>query len=666
MEEQVAEKRLARTTPDEIPQSSAELQLRQLLEILPVAAYTCDTDGLITFYNRKAEEVWGRAPKLRDPEDRWCGSYKLRSAEEDSPIPHDQCWTARAIQTGKPYNGYEIIVERPDGQRIKALAHANPIRDERGRVIGAVNVLVEGGDRRQFEETRSRLGAIVESSDDAIIGKTLEGRIVSWNAGAERIFGYSADEAVGQPITFIIPAELQSEEAEILAKLRQGERVEHYETTRVAKDGRLLHISLSSSPIRDHTGRVIGASKVARDITAKKRDEEAMRQLHEELQEADRAKNEFLAVLAHELRNPLAPIRNTVQILHLTGTPTPELQSALGVIDRQLLHMTRLIDDLLDVSRITRDKLHLVKERVNLAEVLHAAIETSRPLLTERGHDFGVDLPPEPIFVDADLTRLAQVISNLLNNAAKYTERGGRIRLTALRQGDEAVVTVRDNGIGVAPELQGRIFEMFAQGDRSLDRSQGGLGIGLHLAARLVTMHGGSLTVHSGGTGKGSEFLIRLPVPTCPAALPRRAGQETGGLLVTRPLRILVVDDNRDSADSLGLLLGIPGNDVRIAYDGLHAIEMAREFKPEVILLDIGLPRLDGHATARRIRQEAWGKEITLVALTGWGQEEAKQRSREAGFDAHLVKPVDPTLLMRQLSVLRHSDGRAQAAGPTS
>jgi len=377
--------------------------------------------------------------------------------------------------------------------------------------------------------------------------------------------------------------------------------------------------------------------------------------LYAELKEADRAKNDFLAILAHELRNPLAPIRNTVAMLSLSQNQAPELRSALGVIDRQLGQMTRLIDDLLDVSRITQNRLELRREPRDIAEVLHAAVESSRPLLTARGHDFGVDLPPEPIFVDADLTRLAQVIANLLNNAAKYTNRGGHIRLTSRREGNQLTVRVRDNGIGLAKEAQGRIFEKFAQVDPSIERSHGGLGIGLHLAQRLTELHGGTLTVHSEGPGQGSEFVVQLPLSVRAPSYTSKERERRNAL--PSGFRILVVDDNRDAADSLGQLLVIPGNDVRVTYDGEHAVEVAAEFEPEVVLLDIGLPKLNGYDTARRIRQQAGSRDMLLVALTGWGQDEARQRSREAGFDFHFVKPIDPTVLMRKLSDLRRAGG---------
>jgi PAS domain S-box-containing protein len=636
---------------DPIGSSGFEL-IYGLLEALPLAAYVCDADGLITYSNPKAEALWGMAPRLNDPAHRWCGSYRLYSAVDGAPIPHPECWMAQAITTGEPQNGKEIVVERPDGSRVSGLANATPIRDARGRIVGADSIVIDTGDRNRADAAPARLAAIVESSDDAIIGKTLDGKIVSWNTGAERLFGYTAEEAVGQFVTLIIPSERREEERDILAKLVRGERVDHYETVRVTKDGRLVDISLTSSPIRDGSGRIIGASKVARDNTQRKRQEERLQMLNEELRTADRAKNDFLAILAHELRNPLAPIRNVVEILHLTEGSSSDLRSALSVIDRQLSHMTRLVDDLLDVSRVSRNKLELRKERVDLAEVLDDAVEATRPLLAARGHDFGMDLPPERIWLDADPTRLAQAIANLLNNAAKYTGRQGRVRLAARREGDWAVITVLDSGMGIPADQLAAVFEKFRQLDQTLDRSEGGLGIGLHLARHLAEMHGGTLSATSDGPGKGSEFKLTIPVALAPT-VPLRTPEDGEAKRRGPSFRILVVDDNRDGADSLGLLLELSGHAVRIAYDGLRAVEVAREFRPEVVLLDIGLPKLNGYEAAQHIRELPWGQETTLIALTGLSQEMARARSEGAGFDSHLVKPVDPEALFRVMSALR-------------
>ena len=407
---------------------------------------------------------------------------------DGSAIMHDQCWTALALKNNLEYNGHEIVIEHPDGKRLTALAHASPVHNETGQLLGAVNVLVDISDRKLAEDA---------------------------------------------------------------------------------------------------------------------------------LKEADRSKNEFLATLAHELRNPLAPIRAAVKILQLKSKPTSELKSALEVIERQTRQMTRLIDDLLDIARITSNKMELRRERIELSAVLDAAVETSRPLIEQRGQKLIVKAPPAPIHVDGNMVRLAQVISNLLNNAAKYTERGGRIWLTAARKGNEAIIKVRDTGMGISPEMLPQIFEMFTQAERTINGSAGGLGIGLTLVKRLVEMHGGAITAYSDGRGKGSKFIVRVPLASSHLAQPGiRAKRKERKTKTGRPIRILVVDDNQDSADSLGLLLKLLGNEVRVVNDGLAAVDVANEFEPRVVLLDIGLPTLNGYEAAKKIRQQPWGNQAVLVAVT--------------------------------------------------
>jgi PAS domain S-box-containing protein len=371
-----------------------------------------------------------------------------------------------------------------------------------------------------------------------------------------------------------------------------------------------------------------------------------------ELKEADRRKDEFLATLAHELRNSLAPVSNAVQVLRLRGPDEPELRWGRNVIERQIEHLTRLIDDLTDISRITLDRLDLRKERVDLAEVIKGAVESGRPLIEQCGHELIVTLPPQPVYVNGDSVRLAQAFMNLLNNAAKYTERGGRIWLTAEGAAGEVVVRVKDTGVGILPEKLPRLFEMFYQADRSLERSQGGLGIGLSLVRRLVELHGGRVNAHSTGVGKGSEFTVRLPVLEEEPEPPK--SQKPDGSGQTKPTtarRILVVDDNRMLADSLAKLLRLMGNEVDTAYDGLAGIEATERFRPDVVLLDVGMPKLNGYDVCRRIRAEMWGKEIVLIALTGW--DETKPLTAEAGFDAHMVKPVDRSALLKLLDELQ-------------
>jgi signal transduction histidine kinase len=358
------------------------------------------------------------------------------------------------------------------------------------------------------------------------------------------------------------------------------------------------------------------------------------------LREADRKKDEFLATLAHELRNPLAPIRNAVQLIELKRPTDAELRWACDVAVRQVAHLTRLIDDLLDISRITTNKLELRRDRVELADVVRQALEASRPVIDQFAHELSVTLPGRPVYLNGDLVRLAQIVLNLLNNAAKYTPRGGRIELVAGAEGGEVRIAIKDNGIGIEPHHLSQIFEMFSQVAPALDRSQGGLGIGLALVKGLVKMHGGSISADSDGPGRGSEFTVRLP--TIEEDSERIGHSQSQPVLASSVRRrILVVDDNRDAADSLAATLRLIGHELHTAYDGLEALRRSLEFRPEVILLDIGMPKLNGYETAARIREQLAVGRPMLIAITGWGQEEDRDRARRAGFDGHLVKPVN-------------------------
>ena len=375
-----------------------------------------------------------------------------------------------------------------------------------------------------------------------------------------------------------------------------------------------------------------------------------LRDREEALREADRSKDEFLAVLAHEIRNPLAPIRTAVHLLRLKELPDAQRVKAREVIERQVEHLVRLIDDLLDVSRITRGAITLQRERVDLAEVIARAVETTRPLIDARRHELVVGLPEEPLMVDADMTRLSQVIGNLLNNAAKYTDAGGRLLVRAEKDGDEAVICVRDNGMGISAHMLHKVFDLFAQADHALDRHSGGLGIGLALVRRLVDLHGGRVSAQSEGLGHGTEMIVRLPIGRdSPSMLSGAEEPEEPAALAVRAGRILVVDDNRDAADSMALSLQLAGHTVCTAYDGQEGIELAFAFAPDVVLLDLGMPGLSGFEIARRIRQQPWGKALTLIAVTGWGQEQDRHRTRQAGFNAHLTKPVGASELLKAL-----------------
>jgi PAS domain S-box-containing protein len=488
------------------------------------------------------------------------------------------------------------------------------------------------------------LAAIVESSDDAIVSKTLEGRVNSWNAGAMRLFGYTAEEMMGKPITTIIPPELQDEERQILEKVRRGERIDHFETTRLTKDGRRIPISLTVSPVRDGNGVIIGASKVARDISDRKRADEAVRRSEEALREANRRKDEFMALLAHELRNPLAPIRYALAANGKPGRTDLQRRHAEEIIERQVAHMSRLLDDLLNVSRMTRGTLELKKCPTELTSILGTAIEAARPVLDKKRQSLSLDLPKDVLRLEADPVRLAQVFSNLLVNAAKYTDPGGHIEVLASREGPQIVVAVRDNGIGISAELMPRLFTLFTQADSSLERSEGGLGVGLALVHGLVTLHGGAIEACSAGVNRGSEFIVRLPVGSCvpPSDVIDPPSEETP---CASALKIVVVDDNRDIADTCAAVLELSGHRVQTAYSGEGALLAAETFRPDVMLLDIGLPDMDGYQLATRIRKTPWGREAVLVAVTGWGQEKDKDRAFDAGFDHHLTKPIDPAAL---------------------
>jgi CheY-like chemotaxis protein/two-component sensor histidine kinase len=392
-------------------------------------------------------------------------------------------------------------------------------------------------------------------------------------------------------------------------------------------------------------GRFVGYVGCSSDITALKDSERALR-------EADRRKDEFLAILAHELRSPLAPLRNALEAVRLGGgTEDVVLARARGVMERQLQQMVRLIDDLLDLSRISRGKVELRKERLSLSSVLESALETVKPALQASGRNLVVDLPGEPVLLEADLMRLAQVFANLLHNAIKYTAAGGHIGVGARAEEGSVVIRVIDDGVGLPPHALPLVFEMFTQVDRARGDARGGLGVGLSIVRTLVAMHGGSVEARSEGPGRGAEFIVRLPTLSGsgkPAAPTRSADTPPR----TSGRRILVVDDNEDSATSLALLLELQGNALRTAHDGHEAMEVAEAFRPDLIFLDLGLPGLDGHAVCRQIRTQAWGRALPIVALTGWSQEEERRRSQESGFTHHLVKPADPAVLGRLLAGL--------------
>jgi signal transduction histidine kinase len=439
------------------------------------------------------------------------------------------------------------------------------------------------------------------------------------------------------------------EEFEIQTRLRRGERMEHFESVRIAKDGRLIDVSLTISPIVNSAGRIVGISKIARNISERKHLEQELTRRVKQLAEADLRKNEFLAMLSHELRNPMAAINSAVQIIALPGAQD-QIDWCADVIARQVKHLVRLIDDLLDVARVTQGKIELRKERLDVALVLHRAVDSARPLIESRQHKLTVAIMPETLPMEADPVRLEQIVTNLLTNSAKYTDNEGEIFLSAGREDDSIVIKVRDNGMGIAPDQISQMFELFAQGNRSLARSDGGLGIGLTLARSLTEMHGGSLTAKSDGLGMGSEFIVRLPITLLPSPGPlgRKLPVEPSS---RRGLRVLVIDDNLDMTQGLARLLRLLNHEVWIAFDGPTGLETARAHRPEVLLLDIGLPGMDGYQVAEQLRREEFGKNLLLIAVTGYAREEERERALSAGFDHFVTKPVDYAALQALMAV---------------
>src|SRR4051812_6426252 len=484
-----------------------------------------------------------------------------------------------------------------------------------------------------LRESEERFRLMMESVKDyAIFMLDTQGRVASWNAGAERINGYRADEIIGEHFRIFYNADSRARQwpEEELRRARDDGRYEE-EGLRVRKDGTAFWANVVITPVRDNAGVLRGYAKVTRDLSDRKR--------IEKLESAERHMQEFLAVLAHELRNPLAPISNALNLLTRKPTTDPSEIWVRDVMQRQTKQLSRLVDDLLDVSRITRAALVLDRKPVDLRTLVRQAVDASMQWFDQRRHTLDVSVPDERLMVDGDEVRLSQVVQNLLNNAAKYTPDGGRIALHLRREAEEAVIRVRDNGIGMSPETLSTAFELFKQAQQGLDRTQGGLGVGLTLAQRLVRMHGGTLQARSDGPGRGSEFLVRLPLRPEPAivALSEVPSSSAGGARH----RILVVDDNRDAAQALRLLLEGDGHEVEVAADGLSGLALARQFRPDVALLDIGLPNMNGYELAQHLRAEPSLEGTLLIAVTGYGQMHDRARASACGFHHHLVKPVE-------------------------
>jgi PAS domain S-box-containing protein len=504
-----------------------------------------------------------------------------------------------------------------------------------------------------LEEAEERTRSVVEHVIDGVITIDDRGTIQTFNPAAERLFGCQAQEAIGRNVNILMPDPYRSEHDGYIARYLKSGQANVIgigrEVFGIRRDGSTFPMELSVSEFHFRGRRHF--TGIVRDITERKRNEDELREIAAKLSEANRRKTEFLATLAHELRNPLAPIRTGLELMKMARGDEATLEETRSVMERQTRQLIALVDDLLDVSRITRGKLELRKCRIKLSDVVQSAVEASTPFIEEAGHKLVVSVPQQPIHLDADPNRLAQVVSNLLNNAAKYTPEGGHIWLSVERQGNEVLIAIRDDGLGIAHEMQERIFEMFAQIDRPMEKGYTGLGIGLTLVKSLTEMHGGRIEVRSDGVNQGSEFIARLPIldemPVTEETPPTLREAASAG-----KLRVLVVDDNKAAMEILAKVVKMLGNEVHTASDGQDGVAAAAVFLPDIILMDIGMPKMNGYEAARQIRQQPWGATMYLVALTGWGQDEDKRRTKEAGFDYHLVKPAEPSELKRLFALV--------------
>jgi PAS domain S-box-containing protein len=564
----------------------------------------------------------------------------------------------RALETGKYFTEFRVIW--PDGSVHWLEARANVFKDCHDKPVRMMGVNMDVTERKQAEDalrqSEERFRQLAENINEVFwMTDQQTTQLLYISPAYERVWGRSRQSLYENPRSFmdaIHPEDRECVRIVVLENRSRGEQTDK-EYRVVRPDGSIRWVRDRAFPVKNAAGQFYRLVGIIDDFTERKNAEEA-------LKEADRRKDEFLAMLAHELRNPLAPIRTGLDRMRLKAPPGSDLHPILDVVERQLGQMTRLVDDLLDVSRITRGQITLHKERVDLHAVFTQAVETARPLIDAHQHDLTYTPAPEPLLLEADPTRLAQALSNVLGNAAKYTEKGGLIWLAAERDNGEAVVRVQDNGIGIDPAMLLSVFDLFTQAHPAQGRSQGGLGIGLAVAKRLVEMHGGSVTAHSAGAGQGSEFVFRLPL------LSEHAGDQTEGVRARagRPSgqaasrRILVVDDLVEVAESMAALVREAfGHEVRTAHDGPSALRVAADFRPELVLLDIGMPGMDGYEVARRLRQQSGMGNAVLVALTGWGQEEDRRKSKEAGFDHHLVKPMGLKELQSLLAGLKQAKG---------
>ncbi|WP_165229192.1 PAS domain S-box protein [Aquisphaera insulae] len=648
-----------------------------------VSIIATDPEGLITVFNAGAErmlgyeaaEVVGRATPLLIHDAQEVREHAARlTAEFNTPVEGFGAFVERARRGGHDVAEWTYV--RKDGSRVRVLLSVSAVMDSEGQVSGFLGAAIDLSERNRVEtelrSSESRFRRLVEANILGVVVGDIEGRITDANDAFLEMAGYTRAEMLAGrlPWDAIIPDSSVARLRHCRSELRRHGRCAPVELECRHKDGRLIPVLLGAAMLDEARTPCRGAAVVAfcLDVSERRRLEDELRRQAGELSEAAARKNEFLAMLGHELRNPLAPIRNAVGIMRRRGLDDPALAGARDVIDHQVRQLAQLVDDLLEMSRVAGGKVRLQREVVDVATIVAFALETSRPAIDDRHHRLSIAMPSEPLRIDADPIRMAQVLANLLINAAKYTPEGGSIRLSVRAEDGHVVLRVRDNGIGIPPEMLSRVFDLFAQVDQSLDRSQGGLGLGLTLVKRLVEMHGGEVHAASDGLGTGSELVVRIPLwiagesaPGGPrvsdepaaAADPEPVADHRAG---PRPRRILVVDDNLYSAETLKMLLTMEGHEAESVHDGPAALRALQDRRHEVILMDIGLPQMDGYEVARRIRdREDLGRPL-LVAVTGYAEDEARRKSRAAGFDHHLVKPVDPDVIIALLSSLEWSE----------
>jgi PAS domain S-box-containing protein len=621
----------------ETPDNPYRLMVAQIRQ----AAVTLTQDGVIVSCNRRFGELLGHAPStLR-------GRSLPEFVSDDSKATFDRMLShgcSEEIQDS-------VTLVRSDDTEAHLYLGVRPIREG---ALGLCLMITDLTEQRHYEELQRTQEALRASEERYryLFESIDEGFCVIEVVCDEqnRALDYRFLET--NP-SFVSQTGMQDVVGRSMRELRPDHEEHWFQTYgKVALTGLPIRFQARAEALNRwydvYAFRVGDATE--RKVAVLFSDITAQRQTEDALKAADRRKDEFLATLAHELRNPLAPIRNAAEILRAKGPPVPELQWARGVIHRQVQVMARLLEDLLDVSRISRQRLELRTEVLDVKSVIDAALETSRPVIEAAGHDLTVRVPTAPLRLVGDPVRLEQVLSNLLNNAAKYTEGSGRIELSAAQEGRHVVISVKDNGIGIDETMLPDLFRIFSQHQGTHGRTQDGLGIGLSLVKGLVELHGGTVNARSAGSGKGSEFIVRLPL-TADTPVEDAGPAESDDLQQSHArYRILIADDNRDGADSLAMLLQVMGHDVETAYAGDEAVEVAEQMRPDAILLDIGMPKLNGYDACRRIRSESWGRETLLIALTGWGQEEDRRRTRDAGFDLHLVKPVTSAALLEVLA----------------